>query len=54
MTNANQEQQDAMNDTAFCDYWDARVEHAQANATSQDEVDAVVAQRDEAHAARRA
>lgn len=34
----NQEQFDAMNDCAFCDWWDVWFERQQASATSEDEV----------------
>lgn len=41
-----------MSDVQFCDWWDARVEKVQANAESEDEVEAACNARDDAFADR--
>lgn len=48
----SQEEFDAMPDTAFADWWDARIEAVQAAATSEAEVQDAVAGREAAWSAR--
>lgn len=52
MNTPTREQFDAMSDQEFEAWWEARVEAAQAEATSEDEVQAVCDQRDAAWAER--
>lgn len=47
-----QEEFDAMNDCAFCDWWDVWFEKQQASATSEEEVEAAHQQMVEAQNAR--
>jgi|GEM_PF-4457503 len=48
----SQEAFDHMSDAGFCDWWDAFIERVQAQATSEDEVDAACAARADAETAR--